>query len=48
MEGGVYLLSTPDAHFPHFQEAERRIPINYSNRYNAGNLRSQSYLPFKV
>jgi len=30
------------------QEAERRIPINYSNRYNSGNLARQSYLPFKV
>jgi protein transport protein SEC61 subunit alpha len=30
------------------QEAERRIPINYSSRYNAGNLARQSYLPFKV
>ncbi|GAX74425.1 hypothetical protein CEUSTIGMA_g1874.t1 [Chlamydomonas eustigma] len=30
------------------QEAERRIPINYSNRYDAGNLARQSYLPFKV
>lgn len=30
------------------QEAERRIPINYSNRYSAGALAKQSYLPFKV
>eukprot|EP00955_Chlamydomonas_euryale_P082111 363670-Chlamydomonas_euryale.AAC.23 len=30
------------------QEAERRIPINYSNRYTAGNLARQSYLPFKA
>ncbi|GLC70657.1 hypothetical protein PLESTF_001018800 [Pleodorina starrii] len=30
------------------QEAERRIPVNYSNRYSSGNLARQSYLPFKV
>ena len=30
------------------QEAERRIPINYASRYQAGNLARQSYLPFKV
>jgi hypothetical protein len=30
------------------QEAERRIPINYSSRYQAGALARQSYLPFKV
>ncbi|KIY98619.1 Preprotein translocase subunit secY, partial [Monoraphidium neglectum] len=30
------------------QEAERRIPINYSGRYQAGALARQSYLPFKV
>jgi preprotein translocase subunit SecY len=30
------------------QEAERRIPVNYSSRYQAGNLARQSYLPFKV
>ncbi|KAF5829197.1 SecY/SEC61-alpha family [Dunaliella salina] len=31
------------------QEAERRIPINYSGRYKGGSsLASQSYLPFKV
>lgn len=30
------------------QEAERRIPINYSSRYTAGSLARQSYLPFKV
>ncbi|KAJ9511646.1 pre protein translocase secY subunit [Haematococcus lacustris] len=31
------------------QEAERRIPINYSSRYSAGGqLSRQSYLPFKV
>eukprot|EP00877_Chromochloris_zofingiensis_P000361 jgi/Chrzof1/10325/Cz04g37160.t1_SECY1[v5.2] len=30
------------------QEAERRIPVNYSNRYQAGALARQSYLPFKV
>lgn len=30
------------------QEAERRIPMNYSNRFTSGNLARQSYLPFKV
>ncbi|MEW5316278.1 MAG: hypothetical protein WDW38_007659 [Sanguina aurantia] len=30
------------------QEAERRIPVNYSSRYTAGSLARQSYLPFKV
>ena len=30
------------------QEAERRIPVNYSGRYRAGALAQQSYLPFKV
>jgi preprotein translocase subunit SecY len=30
------------------QEAERRIPVNYSGRYQAGALARQSYLPFKV
>ncbi|GFR48827.1 hypothetical protein Agub_g10780 [Astrephomene gubernaculifera] len=30
------------------QEAERRIPVNYSNRYSSSNLARQSYLPFKV
>jgi preprotein translocase subunit SecY len=30
------------------QEAERRIPVNYSSRYSAGALAKQSYLPFKV
>ena len=32
------------------QEAERRIPINYANRYQARNagISSASYLPFKV
>ncbi|PNW72115.1 hypothetical protein CHLRE_16g681900v5 [Chlamydomonas reinhardtii] len=30
------------------QEAERRIPVNYSNRLSSGNLARQSYLPFKV
>lgn len=32
----------------HPQEAERRIPVNYSSRYQAGALARQSYLPFKV
>lgn len=39
-------LTTPCPPPP--QEAERRIPINYSNRYNSGALAKQSYLPFKV
>ena len=30
------------------QEAERKIPMNYANRYKAGALARQSYLPFKV
>ncbi|PNH12846.1 Preprotein translocase subunit SECY, chloroplastic [Tetrabaena socialis] len=31
------------------QEAERRIPVNYSGRYTSGgNLARQSYLPFKL
>lgn len=33
---------------PPMQEAERRIPVNYSSRYSAGALARQSYLPFKV
>ncbi len=30
------------------QEAERKIPMNYANRYRVGALNRQSYLPFKV
>ncbi len=30
------------------QEAERKIPINYANRYRNAALSKQSYLPFKV
>lgn len=30
------------------QEAERKIPINYASRFNAGGLAKSSYLPFKV
>ena len=30
------------------QEAERRIPMNYASRYQAGALGNQAYLPFKV
>jgi preprotein translocase subunit SecY len=30
------------------QEAERKIPMNYANRYRAGALSRQSYLPFKA
>ncbi len=30
------------------QEAERKIPMNYSTRFNAGGLAKSSYLPFKV
>lgn len=30
------------------QEAERKIPINYASRFNAGGLAKTSYLPFKV
>ena len=30
------------------QEAERKIPINYASRYQAGGLSKSSYLPFKV
>jgi protein transport protein SEC61 subunit alpha len=30
------------------QEAERRIPINYSGRAVTNSLSRQSYLPFKV
>lgn len=30
------------------QEAERKIPINYASRFNAGGLSKASYLPFKV
>lgn len=33
-----------------FQEAERKIPINYASRYTseAGGLQKSAYLPFKV
>lgn len=30
------------------QSAERKIPMNYANRYRTGDLSRQSYLPFKV
>ena len=30
------------------QEAERKIPMNYSTRFQAGGLAKSSYLPFKV
>lgn len=33
-----------------FQEAERKIPLNYASRYNikGGGLQKSAYLPFKV
>lgn len=33
-----------------FQEAERKIPINYASRYTSrgGGLQKSAYLPFKV
>lgn len=33
-----------------FQEAERKIPLNYASRYTskAGGLQKSAYLPFKV
>lgn len=30
------------------QEAERKLPMNYAQRYRAGGLGKQAYLPFKV
>jgi len=33
-----------------FQEAERKIPLNYASRYmsRSGGLQKSAYLPFKV
>lgn len=33
-----------------FQEAERKIPLNYASRYTSrgGGLQKSAYLPFKV
>lgn len=33
-----------------FQEAERKIPLNYASRYtgSGGGLQKSAYLPFKV
>ena len=34
----------------YFQEAERKIPINYASRYSSksGGIQKSAYLPFKV
>jgi len=44
--GAAFVLTTLG--IVYVQEAERRIPINYASRFEAGNLSRQSYLPFKV
>jgi len=44
--GAAFVLTTLG--IVYVQEAERRIPINYASRYQAGNLARESYLPFKV
>lgn len=43
---GVFIATT--CGIIYVQEAERRIPVNYSSSYSKGNLARQSYLPFKV
>ncbi len=44
--GLAFLLTTLG--IVYVQEAERKIPMNYANRYRAGALSPQSYLPFKA
>ena len=44
--GVAFLLTTLG--IVYVQEAERKIPMNYANRYRAGALSPQSYLPFKA
>lgn len=43
---GAFALTTLG--IVYVQEAERKIPMNYSTRFNAGGLAKSSYLPFKV
>ena len=43
---GAFFLSTLG--IVYVQEAERKIPMNYSTRFQAGGLAKSSYLPFKV
>ncbi|CAG9462332.1 unnamed protein product [Pedinophyceae sp. YPF-701] len=44
--GGAFLLTCLG--IVYVQEAERKIPINYANRFKAGALARSAYLPFKV
>lgn len=43
---GAFALTTLG--IVYVQEAERKIPMQYSTRFNAGGLAKSSYLPFKV
>ena len=43
---GAFFLTTLG--IVYVQEAERKIPMNYSTRFQAGGLAKSSYLPFKV
>ena len=43
---GAFALTTLG--IVYVQEAERKIPMQYSTRFNAGGLSKSSYLPFKV
>ena len=43
---GAFFLSTLG--IVYVQEAEMKIPMNYSTRFQAGGLAKSSYLPFKV
>ena len=43
---GAFILSTLG--IVYVQEAERKIPMQYSTRFQAGGLAKSSYLPFKV